>query len=290
MTAVPARTAVVTGGTAGIGLQTAVALAVQGWQVTVIGRDTERGKAAVARIDQAAGTPAARFVPADLSSLAETRALAERLTAEGPLHLLVNNVGGMWTHRWESPDGIEASVALNHLSPYVFTEAMLPALTAGAPSRVVNITSSAVMAAQPVYEPEAVEPPGPHYGMSATGRAKLAHLVHTLDLADRLKDTGVSVFAADPGPAATDNAAQMTIDILPPPMRPLWDQILQGVATPVSAAVRSPLTAATDTALDGRTGLVLDPTGTPSEALLGYATPEVTTAVRAWTRRLLATA
>lgn len=282
------RTAVVTGGTAGIGLQTAVGLAVQGWQVTVVGRDAERGRAAVDRIDRAAGRSGGRYVGADLSSVAGTRAAGEHLAAEGPLHLLVNNVGGMWTDRWESPDGIEASVALNHLSPYVLTHTLLDALVAGAPSRVVNVTSSSIVTAQPVFEE--VEAPGPHYGMAATGRAKLAHLVHTMDLAERLRDSGVSVFAADPGPAATDNAAEMTIDILPPALRPHWEQIRQGVSAPVALAVRAPLTAATDTGLEGRTGLVIGPAGVPDDTLLAHLTPEVASAVRAWTDRLLATA
>ncbi|MDR7275616.1 SDR family NAD(P)-dependent oxidoreductase [Catenuloplanes atrovinosus] len=281
-----ARTAVVTGGTAGIGLQTAVGLAAQGWHVTVIGRDRARGDAAAARIDAAAGRPAARFVAADLSSVSATRALGSRLAAEGPVHLLVNNVGGIWTDRRESPEGIEASVALNHLSPYVLTEALLDALIAGAPSRIVNITSSVMVAAQPVFDD--VEAPGPYYGMAATGRAKLAHLVHTLELAEHLRDRGVAVFAADPGPAATDNAAQMTIDVLPPAARPHWEQIRQGLSTPVAVAARAPLTAATDTGLDARTGLVIGPAGTPDDTLLALVTPEVRAAVPVWTRKILA--
>ncbi|MGW0707593.1 SDR family NAD(P)-dependent oxidoreductase [Streptomyces sp. NPDC002643] len=281
-----AKKAVVTGGSAGIGLETAVGLAGEGWDVTVVARDRARGDAAVARIDEAAGRGAGRFVVADLSCLAETRDLGRRLAAEGALDLLVNNVGGMWVQRWESPEGIEASVALNHLSPYVLTEELLDALTAAAPSRIVNVTSAAIASAQPVFDD--MEPPGPHYGMAATGRAKLAHLVHTMDLAERLKPSGVAVFAADPGAAATDNAAQMTIDILPPALRPHWEQIRQGVSAPVPDAAKAPLTAATDPSLDGSTGLVIGRSGKPDDSLLKFVTPQVADAVRAWTAKLLA--
>lgn len=140
--------------------------------------------------------------------------LGERLAGEGGLDLLVNNVGGMWTERRESPEGIELSIALNHLSPCILTGALTDALAEAAPSRIVNVTSGAVAAAQGVFDE--AEPPGPHYGLAATGRAKLAHLAHTVELAERLRPRGISVFAADPGAAATDNAAQMTVDILPP--------------------------------------------------------------------------
>ncbi|UCM89253.1 SDR family NAD(P)-dependent oxidoreductase [Streptomyces marincola] len=282
-----ARRAVVTAGTGGIGLETAVGLATRGWDVTLVARDGERGNAARARVDRAAGRPAARFLPADLSSLSETRRLGERLAEEGPLHLLVNNVGGMWTRRWVSQDGIEASVALNHLSPLVLTETLIDALAAGAPSRIVNVTSSAIAAAQPVFD--AVEPPGPHYGLATTGRAKLAHLAHTLDLAARLRPLGVTVLAADPGPAATDNAAQMTVDILPPALRPHWEQIRQGVSTPVAEAARAPVAAATDPEFADLAGAVVGPGGVRDDSLARFVTPEVAEAVRAWTAGLLAT-
>ncbi|MFI2779271.1 SDR family NAD(P)-dependent oxidoreductase [Streptomyces sp. ALB3] len=280
--------AVVTAGTGGIGLETALGLARQGWDLTLVARDPGRGEAAVARVDEAAGRRAGRFVGADLSSLAETRRLGERLAGDGGLDLLVNNVGGMWTGRRETSEGVEASIALNHLSPYVLTEALLDSLAAAAPSRVVTVTSSAIAAAQTVFDD--AEPPGPHYGLAATGRAKLAHLAYTMELAGRLGPRGVSVLAADPGAAATDNAAQMTIDILPPALRPHWDAILKGVSAPVADAARAPLAAATDPALEGRTGLVVGPDGTVDDTLLAYVTPELTKAVSRWTAELLATA
>jgi NAD(P)-dependent dehydrogenase (short-subunit alcohol dehydrogenase family) len=280
--------AVVTAGTGGIGLETALGLARQGWDVTLVARDQVRGEAAVARIDEAAGRRAGRFVRAELVSLTETRRLGERLAGEGALDLLVNNVGGMWTERWESPEGIEASIALNHLSPYVLTEALLDALAAAAPSRIVNVTSSAIAAAQTVFDD--AEPPGPHYGLAATGRAKLAHLAHTVELAERLAPRGISVLAADPGAAATDNAAHMTIDILPPALRPHWEQIQQGVSAPVTSAAKGPLAAATDPGLAGRTGLVIGPDGAVDDTLLAFVTPGLTEAVRVWTKGLMVAA
>jgi NAD(P)-dependent dehydrogenase (short-subunit alcohol dehydrogenase family) len=281
------RKAVVTGGTGGIGLHVAVQLQEQGFEVTVVGRDPGRGQDAVGKIG---GT--ARFVQADLSSLGEVRSVGARLAKEGPLHLLVNNVGGMWSTRRETVDGIEASFALNHLSPVVLSTALLDALRAGAPSRIVDVTSSSITTAVidglPTYED--VEQDDGHYGMAVTGRAKLAHLAHSLDLAEQLRGSGVSVIVVDPvGPGAveTPNAAEMTPDILPPAIRGLWDQIQAGMGSAADVA-GSIVTAATDPAFDDTTGVVLGPDATPSNDLVKFLTPEISESVRALTRRVLA--
>lgn len=178
------RRAVVTGGTGGIGFHVAQQLHENGFTVTVVGRDPDRGADAVRRIGGDA-----RFLRADLSSLQQVRALGARLAEEGPLQLLVNNAGGMWSTRWETADGIEAAFALNHLCPAVLTGALLDVLRAGAPSRVVGVTSSAITMAvldgAPTYT--GVEPGGEYVGMAVTGRAKLAHLAHMRDLAEDLR-------------------------------------------------------------------------------------------------------
>jgi NAD(P)-dependent dehydrogenase (short-subunit alcohol dehydrogenase family) len=144
-----------------------------GLTVSIVGRDPGRGETAARRIGGDT-----RFLQADLSSLPQVRELGARLAEEGPLQLLVNNVGGMWSTRWETTDGIEAAFALNHLSPVVLTEALLDALRAGAPSRLIEVTSSsiatAVLDGTPTYDD--VEQDGEYVGMAVTGRAKLAHL------------------------------------------------------------------------------------------------------------------
>lgn len=274
-----AQNAVVTAGTRGIGAEVARQLVERGYAVTVVGRDAAHGQEAARRMG------GARFVQADLSVLAEVRALGERLAAEGPLRLLVNNVGGMWSERRETADGIEASFTVNHLSPTVLTEALLDALRAGGPSRIVGVTSSSIgtLTGPPVYDD--VEP-DEYYGMAVSGRAKLAHLAYTLDLAERLRGTGVSVFAADPGAAATPNAAEMTPEILPPALRPHWQQILD-LQRPAAEAARSVVFAATDPSLADRTGVVLDPECKPSDALTGAITPDLLAASQALTERVL---
>ena len=282
-----ARKAVVTGGTGGIGLHVATELQQQhGFDVTVIGRDAKRGAEAAAEIG---GT--ARFLQADLSSLAEVREVGTRLAAEGPLHLLVNNVGGMWSIRHETAEGLEASFALNHLSPTLLTTTLLDALRAGAPSRIVDVTSSSITTAVidglPTYDD--VEQTGDHYGMAVTGRAKLAHLAYSLHLAEELRGSGVSVLVIDPvGPAAvaTPNALEMTPEILPPAIRGLWDQIQASLSDPAGVA-GSIVEAATSPALADTTGVVLGPDAVPSEDLTQFLTPELSASTRTLTRTVL---
>jgi NAD(P)-dependent dehydrogenase (short-subunit alcohol dehydrogenase family) len=281
------RKAVVTGGTGGFGFHVAMQLQQQGFTVTIVGRDPEHGDEAV----QAIGGDT-RFLRADLSSLDEVRTLGARLAEEGPLQLLVNNVGGQWSTRWETADGIEAAFALNHLSPTVLTDALLDALKAGAPSRIIEVSSSSITAAVvdglPTYEE--IEQDGEYYGMAVTGRAKLAHLAHALDLAEELKGSGISVLVVDPlgqAAAATPNGLAMTPEILPPAFRGRWDEIQQGLR-PVAEGARPIVAAATDPAFDGATGLVLGPDAAPSKDLLQFLTPEISASVHALTRRVLA--
>ncbi|MBI0384185.1 SDR family NAD(P)-dependent oxidoreductase, partial [Streptomyces albiflaviniger] len=244
---------------------------------TVVGRDAERGARAVERIAAVATGGEPQFVAADLASLADVRALAARLAAEGPLKVLVNNVGAMFADRQRTVDGIEATFAVNHLSPYLLTELLLDQLTAGAPSRIVNVSSGAVRVAKRTFD--AVEPPGGYYGFHWYGRAKLANLAYTLDLAERLRGSGVTVFAADPGGAATDmtNGTMRSPKIVSPALRLLWPLVRRAferaTAGPAALAARSPIVAATDASLDGRTGLLIGPQATPVPAYRGSTDP-----------------
>ncbi len=282
--------AVVTAGTGGIGLETAIGLAALGYAVTVVGRNPERGARAVERIDAVATGPGARFVQTDLASLDAVRALAARLAEEGPLQVLVNNVGAMFTDRQRTVDGIEASFAVNHLSPYLLTELLLDQLRAGAPSRIVNVTSGAIRSAKRTFE--AVEPPGGYYGFHWYGRAKLANLAYTLDLAERLRDSGIAVFAADPGGADTDmtDGTMRSPKIVSPPLRLLWPLVRRIFerATSGSAAVaaRPSLLAAADASLNGRTGLVIGPRARPVAPFRSATDPRTAEAVLNLSRRL----
>ncbi|ASO19068.1 NAD(P)-dependent dehydrogenase (short-subunit alcohol dehydrogenase family) [Actinoalloteichus hoggarensis] len=284
------RRAVVTAGTGGIGLETAVGLARTGLAVTVVGRDAERGARALDRIGAVATEAAPMFVAADLSSLDDVRSLADRLAAEGPLTLLVNNIGGMFAEHGRTVDGIEKSFVLNHLSSYLLTELLLESLSAAESSRIVNISSGAVRAAKAVFD--AAEPPGRYYGFHWYGRGKLANLAYTWELAERLGDTGIAVFAADPGGAATDmtDGTMRSPRIVSPALRLVWpvvDRVFRrSTSRPASSAARSPIFAATDASLAGRTGLLIGPESRPVTPLRSSTDPRTIGDVRRLSRTL----
>jgi NAD(P)-dependent dehydrogenase (short-subunit alcohol dehydrogenase family) len=220
--AMDGQVCVVTGATAGLGRAIAADLATRGATLVLVGRDAARGAAAVDTIRRDSGNGSIAFLAADLSSLADVRALAAAIVARHPrLHLLVNNAGALFARRTESVDGLEMTLALNHVGPFLLTNLLLDALRAGLPSRVVNIASAAHRdvdrldlddpqarrSRYPRGEPGsafyALALPMAHPGFRQYARSKLANVQFTVALARRLAGRGVSVHAVDPGVVAT---------------------------------------------------------------------------------------
>ena len=135
------KSVLVTGGTGGIGMATAAALAALGARVGITGRDQARAAAAAAGIRAATGNPAVDVFTADMSVQAEVRRLAAQVADTYPrLDVLVNNVGGFWAHRHVTADGLERTFALNHLASFLLTNLLLDRLTASAPARIVTVS------------------------------------------------------------------------------------------------------------------------------------------------------
>jgi NAD(P)-dependent dehydrogenase (short-subunit alcohol dehydrogenase family) len=136
------RICVVTGANRGIGKETAIGLARLGATVVMICRDREGGMRAAEEVRQARAGTVVAVVAADLSSQESIRAAAAEILRRWPrLHVLVNNAGVNLPRRVLSADGVETTLAVNHLAPFLLTQLLLPALQAGAPSRVVNVSS-----------------------------------------------------------------------------------------------------------------------------------------------------
>ena len=191
------RTALVTGATDGVGRVVARRLAKDGWRVLVHGRDRQRGEALVREIEQAGGS--ATFLAADLASLAEVRRLAEEVRkATDRLELLINNAGigtaGNAPGRQASADGHELRFAVNYLAGFLLTYLLLPLLKAGAPARIVNVSS----AGQQAIDFSDVMLTRRYSGVAAYCQSKLAQIMFTIDLADELKGSGVIVNALHP--------------------------------------------------------------------------------------------
>lgn len=217
---------VVTGGTAGIGLVTARELARLGASVVISGRNADRGRQCVNTIVAESGNPAVEFMPADLSSIASVRQLAQSILAKHrQVHVLVNNAGALFALRRESVDGIEMTLALNHLGPFLLTNLLLDALVAAAPARIVNVASEAHedvpgfdfddpqaakrdgLGAYPRSEAASLfyslAMPWAHPAFHQYARTKLANILFTAELSRRLAGTGVTANCLHPGMVAS---------------------------------------------------------------------------------------
>ena len=193
----------VSGGTAGIGLVTARTLAERGACVTIVGRDAARGRSVVAAISAKSGNESVHFLQADLSDHTAIRTLAAAFSdRHGRLDVLVNNAGAMFGVRQESAQGYEMTFALNHLSYFLLTLLLLPALQAAAPARIVVVASEAHRGVTLDFDD--LQAQKRYHGWRAYKRSKLANILFTHELARRLDWQQITVNALHPGFVATD--------------------------------------------------------------------------------------
>ena len=187
-----------TGATDGIGWMTARALARDGARVIVVGRNRAKGERRVAALRAETGNDAVGFELADLSGQGEIRALAARLVADLPrLDVLVNNVGAWFHRRITGPDGIEMTWALNHLGQFLLTGLLLDLLGAAEAGRIVNVASRAHRGPQVDFD----DPGGSkrYAGWRAYQQSKLANILFTYRLAERLESRPVTANCLHPG-------------------------------------------------------------------------------------------
>ncbi|HWF16681.1 MAG TPA: SDR family oxidoreductase [Acidimicrobiales bacterium] len=203
------RMIVVTGGNSGIGLETAQALAGMGARVIVTARNADKGRAAVARmVERLDGQPQVQLVVFDLSDLSSVRRGAEEILEQAPrLDVLINNAGVVLTERHVTVDGYEATFATNHLGPFLLTNLLLDRLRESAPSRIVNVASTAHNAARKGIPFDDLQSSRRYRGMRVYGESKLANILFTLELSRRLAGSGVTATALHPGTVRTGYGA-----------------------------------------------------------------------------------
>lgn len=198
------RTVVVTGGNSGIGKETALALAKSGARVVITARDPSRGEDAVAHIRSASGNRDVELVVFDLGNMASVRSGASRiLSVCDRIDVLVNNAGVVLSERQETPDGFEATFAINHLGPFLLTQLLLERIKRSAPARIVTVASTAHKGARGGIDFEDLNSARRYAGMQVYSKSKLANIYFTTALARRLADTGVTVNCLHPGTVAT---------------------------------------------------------------------------------------
>jgi len=201
------RTVIITGGNSGIGKAAATELARAGARVVITARSQERGTAAVADIRAASGSSEVELSVFDLGDLASVRAGAADLLDRCPtIDVLCNNAGLILTERTLSADGYEATLAINHLGPFLLTQLLVPRLVESAPARVVNVASTAHRFARRGMVFDDLMAERSYKQMEVYGRSKLANMLFTTELAERLAGTGVTANSLHPGSVATGYA------------------------------------------------------------------------------------
>jgi NAD(P)-dependent dehydrogenase (short-subunit alcohol dehydrogenase family) len=197
------KVVLITGGTSGIGRAAATALAAMGAEVVVTGRSRERGELAVEEIRDTSGNARVSLMLADLAVQAEVRGLAEEFRERyDRLDVLVNNAGIIQSKRTETPDGIELTLAVNHLAPFLLTNLLLDLLKKSAPSRIITVSSEARRGAKIDFEDLQSERRYRHF--KVYGMTKLANILFTYELAERLEGTGVVANSLHPGGVNTN--------------------------------------------------------------------------------------
>jgi NAD(P)-dependent dehydrogenase (short-subunit alcohol dehydrogenase family) len=266
----------VTGATAGIGLVTAGALAQRGATVCIVGRSRERSAAAVRQIQSQAGNQAVEFLLGDLSSQPDIRRLAQEFQERhARLDVLVNNAGGMFLIRQESVDGIEMTLALNHLAYFLLTNLLLDLLKSSAPARVVSVSSQAHRFVSGL-DFDDLEHRKSYRGFRVYGESKLANVLFSAELARRLAGTGVTSNALHPGFVASNFFAA-------PGMKPLLGRLMalsaRFVAISPEEGAKTSIYLAASPAVEGVTGKYFEK---QKQVTLSRAAQDETAARRLW--------
>src|SRR6202171_5321864 len=187
------KTVLITGSTDGVGRYVATRLAAAGAKVLIHGRDRARAETLVDEIKRA-GHAAPVFYQADLSSLAGVRQLAQAVTAgHQRLDIFISNAGigsqNEGPERQTSKGGEELRFAVNYLAGFLLGNLLLPLLKAGAPSRIVNVAS---LGQDPLGFNDVMITKN-YSGSRAYAQSKLSQIMFTIDLAEQLKGSGVTV-------------------------------------------------------------------------------------------------
>jgi NAD(P)-dependent dehydrogenase (short-subunit alcohol dehydrogenase family) len=242
----------VTGVSAGLGVETARALAAHGAQVVGAARDLAKAEAATAPVRaQAEKGGGIELIELDLASLASVRACADKLVADGrPFDLVIANAGVMVPPFGHTADGFETQFGTNHLGHFVLINRIASLIAPG--GRLVNLASSGhrfsdVDLDDPNFERTDYEP------WAGYGRSKTANVLFAVEFDRRHKDRGVRAVAVHPGGIATELGRHIGSEAIEQMMKQLnadlaaegrppfqWKTIPQGAATSVWAGVVAP--------------------------------------------------
>ncbi|MFX0094177.1 MAG: SDR family oxidoreductase [Candidatus Hodarchaeota archaeon] len=193
----------ITGGTSGIGKVTAETLADLGATVTIVGRNEEAGTRIIREIQEKTGNEMHRFMRTDFASLEKVRELANKFMNQfSRLDVLINNAGVAFPKKIITTDGLEATFAINHFAPFLLTNLLLDLIKQSVPARIINLTSGLHQKA--TINLDDINSNEKFNGMRVYGSSKLANVLFTYSLAEKLKPSGITANVVHPGFARTN--------------------------------------------------------------------------------------
>ena len=210
----------ITGGTGGIGKQTALTLAKMGAQLVITGRSQTNGEAAVQELKQESGSQQIDLLLADISTRQGLRSLAEQFSQKYErLDVLINNAGLAAPKRELSADGIESDFAVNVLAPFLLTHLLMGRLKSSPDARVISLTGGQ---AKGQIELDNLQAERSFSGLATYSHAKLVLMAAMYEFAQRTQGTNVTVNVCYPGQASTQMTRSVTQEMLPGFMRLFW--------------------------------------------------------------------
>jgi NAD(P)-dependent dehydrogenase (short-subunit alcohol dehydrogenase family) len=237
----------VTGATSGIGLATARALASRGARILLVARNAQKCSRVRREMEAESGNQAIECLIGDLSLKSEIEKLSVQIHQTTPrLDVLINNAGAVFLRRKLNADGIERTLALNHLAYFHLTLKLLDLLQHAEQGRIINISSAMHQSA--VLDFDDLQLEHRYSGLKAYRRSKLANLLFTYELARRLEGTAITANAVHPGFVATNIGANNT------PLYKLVKPLLRLIARSPQEGAATSIYLATSSEVDGTTG------------------------------------
>jgi NAD(P)-dependent dehydrogenase (short-subunit alcohol dehydrogenase family) len=251
------KLALVTGGTAGLGVETARALAAHGAAIVITARDMARGEQVVAEIIESTGNRAVEVMEMELGSLASIRRFAESFLAKHDrLDLLINNAGVMACPYMETQDGFEMQFGTNHLGHFLMTNLLAPALIKAAPSRVVALSSRGHHMSNVDFDDVGFK--NREYDKWVSyGQSKTSNVLFAVGLEKRLAASGVHAYAVHPGVIMTELGRHMDENDLAT-LQARSESLGGWAVKSIPAGAATSVYAATAPELEGKGGIYLE--------------------------------
>ena len=203
---------IVTGGNAGIGFETSLALAKKGHQVIVIARNAQKGRDAVEKIMQLSGNQNVELIQADLSSQKQVREASKKIAEKyQTVDRLINNAGTWFSRQSITADGIETQFAVNHLAYFLMTHELLPLLQKSKAARIINVSSDSHFKGK-IYQ-DNINLDHKYHGLRAYAQSKLANVMFTYEFERRNPFKNIAIYALQPGLVKTDIGLKHTLSL-----------------------------------------------------------------------------